>query len=78
MGVTEGMMQGVRRDDFKVRYICPGSVNTEFAGASISDEKAWQTQPCDIAQFVMDLISMEPRTLPSKVEVRPSKTPVKQ
>ena len=77
-GFTEAMMQEVRHDNVKVSYICPGSVNTEFGGDSVSDEKAWQIQPDDIAQIVVDLLAMEPRTLPSKVEVRPSRPPVKQ
>lgn len=77
-GFTEAMMQEVRQDNIKVSYISPGSVNTEFGGDSVSDEKAWQIQPDDIAQIVIDLLSMESRTLPSKVEVRPSRPPVKQ
>lgn len=77
-GFTEAMMQEVRHDNIKVSYICPGSVNTEFGGDTVSDEKAWQIQPDDIAQVVIDLLSMESRTLPSKVEVRPSRPPVKR
>lgn len=76
-GFTEAMMQEVRHDDIKVSYICPGSVNTEFGGDEVSDEKAWQIQPEDIAQVVVDLLSMEARALPSKVEIRPSKPPVR-
>ena len=74
-GFTEAFMQEVRYDNIKVSYICPGSVNTEFGGDTIADEKAWQLQPEDIAQVVVDLLSMEPRALPSKVEIRPSKPP---
>lgn len=76
-GFTEAMMQEVRHDDIKVSYICPGSVNTEFGGDEVSDEKAWQIQPEDIAEVVVDLLSMEARALPSKVEIRPSKPPVR-
>lgn len=70
-------MQEVRQDNIKVSYICPGSVNTEFGGDSPSDEKAWQLQPADVAEIVIDLLSMDQRALPSKVELRPSKPPVK-
>lgn len=76
-GFTEAMMQELRHDDIKVSYICPGSVNTEFGGDKVSDEKAWQIQPEDIAQVVIDLLNMDPRVLPSKVEIRPSKPPVR-
>ena len=72
-GFSEALMQEVRHDNIKVSYICPGSVNTEFGGDTPSDEKSWQLQPSDIADVVMNLLSMDPRALPSKVEVRPSK-----
>ncbi len=76
-GFTEAMMQEVRQDDIKVSYICPSSVNTSFGNDTPSAEKAWQIQPEDIADVVMDLLSMNPRSLPSKVEIRPSRPPVK-
>ena len=74
-GFTEAMMQEVRHDGIKVSYICPGSVNTYFGGDTPTDEKAWQLQPDDIAQVVMNLLEMDPRALPSKVELRPSRPP---
>src|SRR5688572_25213349 len=76
-GFSEALMQEVRQDNIKVSYICPGSVNTEFGGDSVGDEKAWQLQPSDIAAVVLDLLRMDQRALPSKVEIRPSKPPVK-
>jgi 3-oxoacyl-[acyl-carrier protein] reductase len=76
-GFTEALMQEVRHDDIKVSYICPGSVNTEFGGDTPSEEKAWQLQPADISQVVIDLLEMDPRALPSKVELRPSRPPKK-
>ena len=74
-GFSEALMQEVRHDDIKVSYICPGSVNTHFGGDTPTDEKAWQLQPDDIAQVVIDLLAMNPRALPSKVEIRPSRPP---
>ncbi len=76
-GFSEALMQEVRQDDIKVSYICPGSVNTSFGGDSVSDEKAWQLQPSDIADVVVGLLRMDARALPSKVELRLSKPPVK-
>lgn len=76
-GFSEALMQEVRHDGIKVSYICPGSVNTEFGGDKVSDEKSWQLQPEDIAQVVSDLLEMKWRALPSKVEIRPSKPPKK-
>lgn len=76
-GFSEALMQEVRQDNIKVTYICPGSVNTHFGNDTPSPDKAWQIQPEDIAQVVIDLLEMEPRVLPSKVEIRPSKPPVR-
>jgi len=74
-GFSEALMQEVRQDNIKVSYVCPGSVNTHFGGDTPSDDKAWQLQPEDIAQVVINLLEMDPRALPSKVELRPSKPP---
>lgn len=76
-GFSEALMQEVRQDNIKVSYICPGSVNTYFGNDTPSDDKAWQLQAVDIAQVIMDLLAMNPRALPSKVEIRPSKPPVR-
>ncbi len=76
-GFSEALMQEVRQDNIKVSYICPGSVNTYFGGDTPSDDKAWQLQPEDIARTVISLLEMDPRALPSKIEIRPSKPPVR-
>ena len=76
-GFSEALMQEVRHDGIKVSYIMPGSVNTEFGGDSPSDEKAWQLTPADIAKVVIDLLQHDERSLPSRVEIRPSKPPKK-
>lgn len=74
-GFSEALMQEVRHDGIKVSYIMPGSVNTYFGGDSPSEENSWQIQPEDIAQVVLDLLSFPDRSLPSRVEIRPSKPP---
>jgi NAD(P)-dependent dehydrogenase (short-subunit alcohol dehydrogenase family) len=76
-GFSEALMQEVRQDNIKVSYICPGSVNTYFGGDEPDESKAWQLQPEDIAETVLDLLKMKTRALPSKVEIRPSKPPKK-
>lgn len=75
-GFSEALMQEVRHDGIKVSYIMPGSVNTEFGGDEPSEEKAWQLQPSDIARVVLDLLHHDDRSLPSRVEIRPSRPPV--
>jgi NAD(P)-dependent dehydrogenase (short-subunit alcohol dehydrogenase family) len=76
-GFSEALMQEVRHDGIKVSYIMPGSVNTEFGGDQPSPEKSWQLQPEDIARVVIDLLQHDERSLPSRVEIRPSKPPKK-
>jgi NAD(P)-dependent dehydrogenase (short-subunit alcohol dehydrogenase family) len=76
-GFSEALMQEVRHDNIKVSYIMPGSVNTEFGGEAVSPEKAWQLHPADIAQVVLNLLQMDERALPSRVELRPSRPPKK-
>jgi NAD(P)-dependent dehydrogenase (short-subunit alcohol dehydrogenase family) len=76
-GFSEALMQEVRYDNIKVSYIMPGSVNTEFGGDSPGDQDSWQLQPSDIARVVVDLLHHDERSLPSRVEIRPSKPPKK-
>lgn len=76
-GFSEALMQEVRHDNIKVSYIMPGSVNTEFGGDEPSQDKAWQLQPTDVAEVVIDLLRQDSRALASRVEIRPSKPPKK-
>ncbi len=76
-GFTEALMQEVRQDNIKVTALCPGSVKTFIGGDTPSSSKDWQIQPKDIAELVIDLLSMPPNALPSKIEIRPSKPPAK-
>ena len=76
-GFSEALMQEVRHDGIKVSYIMPGSVNTAFGDDEPSPEKSWQLQPADIARVVVDLLHQDERSLPSRVEIRPSRPPKK-
>jgi NAD(P)-dependent dehydrogenase (short-subunit alcohol dehydrogenase family) len=71
VGFTQAAMLDLRALGIKVSTIMPGSVATEFGGSGKSEE-SWKIQPEDIGQIVVDLLKMHPRTLPSKIEVRPS------
>ena len=74
-GFSEALMQEVRQDKIKVSYVMPGSVNTAFGGDEPDDSKSWQLQPADIARVVLDLLRHDERSLPSRVEIRPSRPP---
>ena len=70
---SEALMQEVRYDDIRVSYIMPGSVATGFGGRGARGTADWKIQPEDVAEVVVDLLLMPPRSLPSRVELRPSK-----
>jgi len=74
-GFSEAIMLDLRQSGVRVSHIMPGSVATHFGGHEPNDEDAWKIQPEDIAEIVLGLFTMHPRTLPSRVEVRPSRPP---
>ena len=73
---SEAVMQEVRHDNIRVTVVMPGSVATEFNSHTVTEADAWKLSPGDVAQCVMDLVRHPSRSLPSKVEIRPSR-PVK-
>ena len=77
VGFTQAAMLDLRKYDIKVTTIMPGSVATYFNGNEPSEKDAWKIQPEDIGKLVVDLLTMHPRTLPSKIEVRPSRPDLK-
>ena len=76
VGFTQAVMLDLRKYGIKVTTIMPGSVATHFNNHVPNAADAWKIQPEDIGQVVLDLLNMNPRTLPSKIEIRPS-MPVK-
>ena len=72
VGFSQAIMLDLRQYGIKVTTIMPGSVATWFNDHIPSDADAWKIQPEDIGQMVADLLHMHPRTLPSKIEVRPA------
>jgi len=70
---SESLMQEVRYDHIRVSYIMPGSVETEFGGSTSADpSKEWKILPEDVAETVVNLLTSNPRSLSSRVEIRPS------
>lgn len=78
VGFTQAIMLDLRHYGVKVTTIMPGSVATYFNNRTPSDADAWKIQPEDLGQIVIDLLKLPARTLPSKVEVRPSMPPKKK
>lgn len=73
VGFTQAIMLDLRKYGVKVSTIMPGSVSTYFNDHTPNDADAWKIQPEDIAELTMNILNMNPRTLPSKIEVRPSR-----
>lgn len=77
VGFTQAAMLDLRKYNIKATTIMPGSVASYFNNHVPSEKDAWKIQPEDIGQLVLDLLQMNPRTLPSKIEVRPSRPDLK-
>jgi NAD(P)-dependent dehydrogenase (short-subunit alcohol dehydrogenase family) len=70
---SEALMQEVRYDNIRVSYIMPGSVATEFGGPGGMGAADWKIAPEDIADLVLELVTFPARSLPSCIELRPSR-----
>lgn len=76
-GFTQAVMLDLRHYGVKVSTIMPGSVATYFNDHTPTQADNWKIQKEDLGQMVVDLLRMNPRTLPSKIEVRPTQPPKK-
>lgn len=80
-GMSETMMLDLRYENIRVSQIMPGSVETSFGRSSPkgprSSSASWRIAAEDVAQVVLDLLRSDPRTMLSRVEMRPSKPPRK-
>jgi short-subunit dehydrogenase len=81
---SEALMQEVRHDNIRVSYVLPGSVATGFGGHELSGADpstglgaGWKLTSEDVARVVVDLVAHDARSLPSRVELRPSRPPKK-
>ncbi|MGN7786491.1 SDR family oxidoreductase [Niabella sp. 22666] len=74
VGFTQAAMLDLRSYDIKCTTIMPGSVTSQFNDHIPSEADDWKIQPSDLGQIVVDLLKMNSNVLPSKIEVRPTKT----
>jgi NAD(P)-dependent dehydrogenase (short-subunit alcohol dehydrogenase family) len=70
---SEALMQEVRYDNIRVSCVMPGSVATGFSGNDESRGSDWKISPDEVAEVVLNLLRHNPRSLPSRIELRPSK-----
>ncbi|MFN0289807.1 SDR family oxidoreductase [Pedobacter helvus] len=74
VGFTQAAMLDLREYGVKTTTIMPGSVTSNFNDHQPNDADGWKIQPEDLGQMVVDLLNLNPNVLPSKIEVRPTKT----
>lgn len=75
VGFTQAVMLDLRQYGIRVSTIMPGSVSSYFNQRTPGADDDWKIQPEDIGQLIVDLMRLHPRTLPSKIEVRPTRPP---
>lgn len=73
VGFTQAAMIDLRKYNIKSTVIMPGSVATNFNGNIPSEKDAWKIQPDDMGNLILDILRMNPRVLPSKIEFRATK-----
>jgi len=71
LGMSEAAMLDLRPHGVRVTTILPGSVDTDFGAGKGGD---WKLRPEDVARAILDLLDYPPRALPSRVELRPTRT----
>lgn len=76
-GFTQAVMLDLREHGVSVSTIMPGSVTSHFNGNTPDASDAWKIQPEDLGKLVVDVFQMNKRSLPSKIEIRPSRPDLK-
>ena len=74
---SDALMQEVRYDNIRVSLVLPGSVATEFSGGDQAKGADWKVSADEVAEVVINLLHHPARSLPSRVELRPTKPPRK-
>jgi 3-oxoacyl-[acyl-carrier protein] reductase len=75
---SEALMQELRYDNIRVSYVLPGSVATAFSSGDAAKGADWKISPDEVADVVVNLLRHNARSLPSRVELRPSRPKAKK
>jgi NAD(P)-dependent dehydrogenase (short-subunit alcohol dehydrogenase family) len=70
---SDALMEEVRYDNIRVSCVLPGSVSTRFSSGDDQKGADWKISPEEVGEVVVNLLRHDPRSLPSRVELRPSK-----
>lgn len=69
-GLSDCLMQEVRKEGIKVTILGPGSVNTRFDSKETSAD--WKVQPDEIARTVIYLLESPDNVMATKLQIRPT------
>jgi 3-oxoacyl-[acyl-carrier protein] reductase len=72
IALSDAAMLELRQENIRVSVVLPGSVATRFSSRSAGDD-TWKLSPDDVAEAVMGLLRHPGRSLPSRIEIRPSR-----
>ena len=71
---SDAVMQDLRGEGIRVCCMLSGSVNTKLEGLDGRAHEAWKMEPEDVGQVILDLLKLPSRAMPSRVDIRPTKT----
>jgi len=74
LGFTKSAAEDLRAHGIRVSAVCPGSVVTEFSPHTGRDQSK-MLQPEDVAHAVAALVTEDPRSFISEIEIRPARKP---
>jgi NAD(P)-dependent dehydrogenase (short-subunit alcohol dehydrogenase family) len=74
---SDALMEEVRHDGIRVAQLCPGSVATGFNNRAPDAGAEWKLHAEDVASVIVHLLAHPPRSLPSRIEIRPAQPPRK-
>ena len=76
VGFTESLAEEVRQYGIRASVICPGSTDTRFSSAEISEKsRARMLRPEDVAHAVRMIVTQEPNSFISEIVMRPTQKP---
>ncbi len=70
MGFTESLRMEVQKDGIRVMVLCPGLVQTDFAGRPATDKSAG-LRPESVAEQALHMLAAPPDALPGTLILRP-------
>ena len=70
---SDALMQELREENIRVTTVLPGSVATGFNNREPGSGADWKLLPEDVAHAIADVLNYPARSLPSRIEIRPSR-----